>query len=89
MVAFLIVNNPPFGSEVLGTSIAECSNLSLRRELRRFSRLTNTLSKKLKNHWAAVSLWYTFYNFCRVYKSIRTSPAMAAGISDQVWSARG
>lgn len=66
------------------TSIVERSNLSLRMGLRRFTRLTNAFSKKSENHWAAVSLWYTFYNFCRIHKSLRVTPAMAAGISDHV-----
>jgi len=70
------------------TSIIERSNLSLRMGLRRFTRLTNGFSKKWENHWAAVSLWYTFYNFCRVHKSLRVAPAMAAGISDHVWTVR-
>jgi hypothetical protein len=56
--------------------------------LRRFTRLTNGFSKKWENHWAAVSLWYTFYNFCRVHKSLRMTPVMAAGISDHIWSVR-
>ena len=74
--------------ERICTSIIERSNLSLRMGLRRFTRLTNAFSKKWENHWAAVSLWYTFYNFCRVHKSLRVTPAMAAGISDHVWSVR-
>ena len=74
--------------ERICTSIIERSNLSLRMGLRRFTRLTNAFSKKWENHWAAVSLWYTFYNFCRVHKSIRMTPAMAAGISDHIWSVR-
>ena len=74
--------------ERICTSIVERSNLSLRMGLRRFTRLTNGFSKKWENHWAAVSLWYTFYNFCRVHKSLRVTPAMAAGISDHVWSVR-
>jgi transposase-like protein/IS1 family transposase len=70
------------------TSIVERSNLSTRMGTRRFTRLTNAFSKKWENHWAAVSLWYTFYNFCRVHKSLRVTPAMAAGISDHVWDVR-
>lgn len=70
------------------TSIVERSNLSLRMGLRRFTRLTNGFSKKWENHWAAVALWFTFYNFCRIHKSLRTTPAMAAGIADHVWSVR-
>lgn len=67
------------------TSIIERSNLSLRMGLRRFTRLTNGFSKKFENHWAAVILWYTYYNFCRVHQSLRVTPAMAAGIADHPW----
>jgi IS1 family transposase len=70
------------------TSIVERSNLSLRMGLRRFTRLTNAFSKKWENHWAAVALWYCWYNFGRVHKSLRMTPAMAAGISDHIWSVR-
>ena len=70
------------------TSIVERSNLSLRMGMRRFTRLTNAFSKKWENHWAAVSVWYAFYNFCRVHKSLRVTPAMAAGVADRVWSVR-
>jgi transposase-like protein/IS1 family transposase len=74
--------------ERICTSIVERSNLSLRMGLRRFTRLTNGFSKKWENHWAAVILWYCWYNFCRVHKSLRVTPAMAAGIADHVWSVR-
>ena len=70
------------------TSIVERSNLSLRMGLRRFTRLTNGFSKKLENHCAAVMLWYCWYNFGRVHKALRTTPAMAAGIADHIWSVR-
>src|SRR6266436_4333177 len=63
-------------------SIVEPSNLSLRMGLRRFTRLTNGFSKKWENHWAAVCLWYAYYNFCRIHKSLRVTPAMEAGITD-------
>jgi hypothetical protein len=56
--------------------------------LRRFTRLTNGFSKNFTNHWAAVILWYTWYNFGRVHKSLRCTPAMEAGIADHVWSVR-
>ena len=74
--------------ERICTSIVERSNLSLRMGTRRCTRLTNAFSKKWENHWAAMSLWYTFYNFCRVHKSLRVTPAMEAGIADHVWSVR-
>jgi IS1 family transposase/transposase-like protein len=82
---------PIFGQpdpERICTSIVERSNLSLRMELRRFTRLTNAFSKRFANHWAAVVLWYTWYNFGRVHRSLRCTPAMEAGISDHVWSVR-
>ncbi len=70
------------------TSIVERSNLSLRMGIRRFTRLTNAFSKKFENHWAAVALWFAFYNFCRPHRSLRVTPAMASGISDHIWSVR-
>ena len=54
--------------------------------VRRFTRLTNAFSKKWENHWAAVALWFAFYNFCRVHKSLRVTPGMAAGVTDRLWS---
>jgi len=74
--------------ERICTSIVERSNLSTRMSVRRFTRLTNAFSKKWENNWAAVALWFTFYNFCRVHKSLRVTPAMEAGIADHVWSVR-
>ena len=50
--------------------------------------LSDAFSKKWENHWAAVSLWCAFYNFCRVHKSLRMTPAMAAGIADHIWTVR-
>jgi IS1 family transposase len=79
-----VCGNPDY--DRICTSIVERSNLSLRMGLRRFTRLTNGFSKKLENHWAAVLLWYTYYNFCRVHKSLRVTPAMEAGITDHIWS---
>jgi IS1 family transposase len=82
---------PIFGQpdpERICTSIVERSNSSTRMSNRRFTRLTNAFSKKWENHWASVACWFAFYNFCCVHKSLRTTPAMAAGISDHVWSVR-
>jgi hypothetical protein len=53
---------------------------------RRFTRLTNAFSKKLDNHIHALALYFAFYNFCRIHKTLRMSPAMAAGITDRLWS---
>ena len=70
------------------TSIVERSDLSLRMGIRRFTRLTNGFSKKWENHWAAVALWFAFYNLCRVHRSLRETPAMAAGIANHIWTVR-
>ena len=74
--------------ERICTSIVERQNLSVRMGTRRFTRLTNAFSKKWENHWAAVALWFAFYNFCRVHKSLRCTPAMEAKITDHIWTVR-
>jgi hypothetical protein len=53
---------------------------------RRFTRLTNGFSKKLENHVAAIALYVAHYNFCRVHETLRTTPAIALGITDHAWS---
>lgn len=70
----------------VSTSYVERQNLTMRMGMRRFTRLTNGFSKKIENHIAAVALHYMHYNYCRIHKSLRVTPAMAAGISDHVWS---
>jgi IS1 family transposase len=70
----------------VSTSHVERMNLSIRMQNRRFTRLTNGFSKKLDNHIHALALYFAFYNFCRVHKTLRMSPAMAAGIVDTLWS---
>jgi IS1 family transposase len=72
--------------EKISTSHIERSNLSVRMHTRRFTRLTNAFSKKLENMKAVLTLYFAWYNFCRVYQTLRVTPAMAAGNSDQVWS---
>jgi IS1 family transposase len=67
------------------TSYVERNNLTIRCQIRRFTRLTNAFSKKLKNLKASVSLWFAYYNFCRVHGSLRVTPAMEAGITNTVW----
>jgi len=67
------------------TSHAERNNLTVRMSMRRFTRLTNAFSKKLRNHRLACAVHFTHYNFCRVHQSLRVTPAMAAGLSDHVW----
>lgn len=72
--------------EHISTSYVERQNLTMRMAIRRFTRLTNAFSKKLDNLKAAIALHFAFYNFCRVHKSLRCTPAMEAGITDHVWS---
>ena len=70
----------------VSTSFVERQNLTMRMSMRRFTRLTNGFSKKAENHALAVGLHFLHYNFARIHKSLRITPAMAAEISDHVWS---
>jgi IS1 family transposase len=70
----------------ISTSYVERQNLTVRMSIRRFTRLTLGYSKKLQNHEAAIALHYMHYNYCRVHKTLRVTPAMEAGIADHVWS---
>ena len=71
--------------EHISTSYAERQNLTMRMHNRRFTRLTNAFSKKVENHAHSVALFTTYYNFVRVHKTLRMSPAMAAGVADRLW----
>jgi IS1 family transposase len=70
----------------VSTSYVERQNLTMRMGMRRFTRLTNGFSKKIENHIAAVAIHFIHYNFARIHKTLRITLAMAAGISDHVWS---
>lgn len=70
----------------VSTSYVERQNLTMRMSMRRFTRLTNAFSKKVENHAAALALHYMWYNFGRIHQTLRITPAMAAGITDHVWS---
>src|SRR3989441_9121454 len=70
----------------ISTSFVERQNLTMRMSMRRFTRLTNAFSKKMDNHKAAVALHFMHYNFARIHKTLRVTPAMEAGIADHVWS---
>jgi len=70
----------------VSTSYAERQNLTLRMQARRFTRLTNAFSKRLENHALAVALHYMHYNFCRIHKTLRVTPVMAAGVTDRLWT---
>jgi hypothetical protein len=74
------------GPKHVSASYVERANLTMRMSMRRFTLLTNVFSKKLENHAAAISLHFMHYNFCRVHQTLRTTPAVAAGVADHVWS---
>jgi hypothetical protein len=79
-----IVGNPDH--DYISTSLIERQNLTMRMSMRRFTRLTNAFSKKIENLRAAVSLHFAHYNFVRVHRTLRVTPAMEARVSDRLWS---
>ena len=79
-----VAGNPDIAH--VSTSYVERQNLTMLMSMRRFTRLTNAFSKKIDNHIHALALYFVFYNFCRIHKSLRVTPAMAAGITDRLWS---
>lgn len=70
----------------VSTSYVERQNLTMRMHMRRFTRLTNGFSKKVESHAHMVALYAVWYNFVRIHKTLRVAPAMAAGVSDRLWS---
>lgn len=79
-----MMGNPK--AEDISTSYVERQNLTMRMQMRRFTRLTNAFSKKIQNHAAMVAIHFLYYNFGRIHKTLRVTPAMQAGLSDHVWS---
>jgi len=79
-----IIGNPD--PDHISTSYIERANLTMRMGMRRFTRLTNGFSKKIENHFAAVALHMMHYNFARVHQTLKTTPAVAAGVADHVWT---
>jgi hypothetical protein len=79
-----IEGNPDWAH--VSTSYAERQNLSMRMHMRRFTRLTNGFSKKFENHVHMVALYTVFYNWTRLHKSLRVTPAMAAKLTDRLWT---
>ncbi len=70
----------------VSTSYVERQNLTMRMSMRRFTRLTNAFSKRIDSHIDALSLYFVFYNFVRIHKTLRVTPAMEAGIADRLWT---
>ncbi|MEZ5404933.1 MAG: IS1 family transposase [Verrucomicrobiia bacterium] len=79
-----IVGKPQY--DKISTSIVERQNLTMRMHCRRLTRLTNAFSKKLENFKAAIGLHFAYYNFVKIHGSLRTTPAMAAGVTDRLWT---
>jgi hypothetical protein len=80
---------PVFGNpdpDRICTSHVERQNLTMRMQIRCLTRLTNGFSKKRENLWTALRLHFAYYNFCRVHRTLRVTPAMEAGITDHVWA---
>ena len=69
----------------VSTSFVERQNLTMRMHMRRFTRLTNAFSKKVENHAHSVAIHFMYYNFVRIHKTLRVTPAMAAGVTDRLW----
>ena len=79
-----IVGNP--NKAHISTSYVERQNLNMRMGMRRFTRLTNAFSKKIENHCHSLALYFLYYNFVRIHKTLKVTPAMAAGAADRLWS---
>jgi IS1 family transposase len=78
----VVFGNPDYAK--ISTSHVERQNLNIRMGNRRFTRLTNAFSKKLENHAHSLALYFFYYNFCRIHKSLKVTPAMAANVSDRL-----
>jgi IS1 family transposase len=81
------IKQPVYGNpdpDYISTSFVERQNLTMRMQMRRFTRLTNNFSKKFENHCHAQAIYFTFYNWIRIHKTLRVTPAMAAGLTDKL-----
>jgi hypothetical protein len=77
-----VIGNPD--PSKICTSHVERQNLTMRMQIRRFTRLTNAFSKQWENHYAALALYFAYYNFVRIHQTLRVTPAMEAGLTDHV-----
>lgn len=84
VISTVVSGNP--NPKKISTSYVERQNLTIRMQMRRFTRLTNAFSKKLKNLKAALALHFAWYNFGRIHQTLRVTPAMEAGITDHIWN---
>jgi hypothetical protein len=82
-----VSGNPDY--EHVSTSFVERQNWTVRTTMRRYTRLSNGISRKMENHSAATALNYFAYNFIKIHRTLRTSSAMAAGVTDRLWSIEG
>lgn len=80
----IITGNPEM--KHVSTSFVERQNLTMRMGMRRFTRLTNGFSKKVENHEHAIALHFMYYNFARIHKTLRVTPAMEAGVANHIWT---
>jgi IS1 transposase len=79
-----IIGNPD--PKMISTSHIERQNLTMRMQIKRLARLTLCFSKKWENLWYAIALHFAFYNFCRVHKTLRVTPAMESNLTDRIWT---
>jgi hypothetical protein len=79
-----VTGNPDL--DHISTSYVERQNLTMRMSMKRFARLSNAFSKKVANHRHALSHYFTFHNWTRIHKTLRVTPAMAAGLTDHLWT---
>lgn len=84
VVKEIVCGNP--NPKLISTSYIERQNLTMRMHMRRFTRLTNGFSKKIENHMYAIALHFVYYNFCKVHKTLKTTPAVAAGLMQEPWT---
>jgi hypothetical protein len=79
-----IMSNPSM-MRTSRNQFGEVHLFTIRMQMRRMTRLTNAFSKKWEHLRATYCLWFAYYNFCRIHKTLRVTPAMEAGITDHVW----